>query len=128
MWLSKASTDALLQHWIFPILFFCCCDSNRSLLAWIDHGPSMPKGFSWDIGRYLLCWVEYKNIYFFGVEEKIKILNHGTKLFVFFDQIYIQDDIFDHDLLFIQLLLWAHNNNMLRFNLDIGTYTSRRRM
>ena len=71
--------------------------------------------------------MEYKNI-FFGVEEKIKILNHGTKLFVFFDQIYIQDDIFDHDLLFIQLLLWAHNNNMLRFNLDIGTCTSRRRM
>ena len=39
------------------------------------------------------------------MEEKIKILNHGTKLFVFFDQIYIQDDIFDHDLLFIQLAM-----------------------
>ena len=38
------------------------------------------------------------------MEEKIKI-NHGTKLFVFFDQIYIQDDIFDHDLLFIQLAM-----------------------
>ena len=25
-------------------------------------------------------------------------------------------------------LLWADNNNMLRFNLDIGTCTSRRRM
>ena len=45
-----------------------------------------------------------KKIKIFGVEEKIKI-NHGTKLFVFFDQIYIQDDIFDHDLLFIQLAM-----------------------
>ena len=64
----------------------------------------MPKGFSWDIGIDIFFVEWNKKIKIFGVEEKIKI-NHGTKLFVFFDQIYIQDDIFDHDLLFIQLAM-----------------------
>ena len=61
----------------------------------------MPKGSL----RYIFFVEWNKKIKIFGVEEKIKILNHGTKLFVFFDQIYIQDDIFDHDLLFIQLAM-----------------------
>ena len=61
----------------------------------------MPKGSL----RYIFFVDWNKKHIFFGVEEKIKILNHGTKLFVFFDQIYIQDDIFDHDLLFIQLAM-----------------------
>ena len=60
----------------------------------------MPKGSL----RYIFFVEWNKKIKIFGVEEKIKI-NHGTKLFVFFDQIYIQDDIFDPDLLFIQLAM-----------------------